>query len=50
MIRRLYARLPGPPWLRVAVLVVAGIALLVLLVLLYEWIGSTLLDSGGSIG
>jgi len=48
--RRLYSRLPGPPWARVAELVIAAAAVLVLLVLLYEWLGSVLVDTGGSIG
>ena len=30
--------------------VVAAAALIVLLVLLYEWVGSTLLDTGGTVG
>lgn len=50
MISRLYHRLPGPTVVRVLILTVIIVVSLVLLGLLYEWIGSTFLDSGGRIG
>ena len=50
MIRRIYDRLPGPPVVKVLLLVVAVVITLALLGLFYEWLGSTFLDTGGQIG
>jgi hypothetical protein len=50
MIRRLYHALPGARAVRVALLIVIAAATIVLLVVFYEWLGVTLLDSGGRIG
>ena len=50
MIRRIFDRLPGPYPLRVIQLTVLTVAALALLVLFYEWVGNTFLDSGGTIG
>lgn len=49
MIRRLYELLPGPPAVRVALLVLIGVAALIALGFVFEWAGD-LLDSGGVIG
>lgn len=49
MIKRIYSLLPGPPVVRVAVLVVMAAIALVALGFLFEWAGD-LLDSGGVIG
>lgn len=50
MIRRFYQALPGPAVLRIVeMLVVVALAVL-LLGALYEWVGSTFLDSGGAVG
>ncbi|MCB2223721.1 MAG: hypothetical protein KQH83_06050 [Actinobacteria bacterium] len=50
MIARLAARLPGPPAVGYALLALAVLVTLALLGLLYEWVGSTFLDTGGRIG
>ena len=42
--------LPGPMAVKVAVAVVVGFVALVVLFFVYDWIGTNLLDSGGSIG
>lgn len=50
MIRALYRRLPGPAaarWVLMSAIVVVTLALLVLF---YEWLGATFLDTGGRIG
>jgi len=46
---RLYDALPGPPVLRVLLIVIGVIIVLVLLGLLFEW-GGDFLDSGGTVG
>ena len=50
MIRRIYSSLPGPTWARLIQAVVLAIVSLALLVLFYEWVGDTFLDSGGTLG
>jgi hypothetical protein len=50
MISRIIGRIPGPPAVKAVVVVLAVAATLVLLGLLYEWVGSSLLDTGGRIG
>jgi hypothetical protein len=50
MIRSLYHRLPGPIAVRVITLIFLAAAALALLVVTYEWAGSTFLDSGGTMG
>lgn len=50
MIRRLYEMLPGPAVVRFLTVVVGGAVLVALLLLFYEWAGSTFFDSGGSLG
>lgn len=50
MIRRLALALPGGPVVRAGLLVVIAVAVLAGLVVFYEWLGATLLDSGGTIG
>ncbi len=48
--RRLLDGIPGPRPVKVAVVLVLAVVALVLLLLLYDWIGSTFLDTGGTIG
>lgn len=50
MIRRLYESLPGPATVRLAEMAIIGAVVVVLLVVFYEWVGSTFMDSGGTIG
>ncbi|MEA3510525.1 MAG: hypothetical protein U9R51_03725 [Actinomycetota bacterium] len=42
--------LPGPMALKIVIAVVLALVALVTLFLVYDWIGSSLLDSGGTIG
>ena len=42
--------LPGPMPLKVVIAVVVAIAAIVALFFVYDWIGTSLLDSGGTIG
>jgi hypothetical protein len=42
--------LPGPMPLKVVVALVVAIAAIVVLFLVYDWIGTNMLDSGGTIG
>ncbi|NOY55607.1 MAG: hypothetical protein GXP34_06430 [Actinobacteria bacterium] len=46
---RLYDVLPGPPVLRILLIVVGVLITLVLLGILFEW-GGSFLDSGGTMG
>ncbi len=48
--RQWFAELPGPTPIKVVVAVVVAIVALVVLFFVYDWIGTNLLDSGGSIG
>ena len=48
--RALYDRLPGPPAVRMLAMAVLGIVALVVLFLVYDWIGTNLLDTGGTMG
>lgn len=50
MIRRLYHALPGGPAVRVIVMAVIAAAAVAVLVVFYEWLGATVLDSGGTVG
>jgi hypothetical protein len=50
VIRRAFRTLPGPLALRVLVAVVIVAGLLVGLHFFYEWLGNTLLDTGGTVG
>ena len=50
MISRIYHLFPGPPAVRAVLFTLAVLASLALLVLFYEWLGSTFLDTGGTIG
>jgi len=50
MIPHFYRRLPGPAALRILIFTVIVVAVLVLLGLFYEWLGSAFLDTGGRIG
>lgn len=49
MIRRVYGVLPGPTPVRVVLAAVLLVAALVLLHFFYEWLGTVLLDTGGTI-
>lgn len=46
--RRLYGSLPGPPAVKVALMVLIVLVVLVLLGLLFEWAGQ-FLDTGGTV-
>lgn len=50
MIRRIFQTLPGPTWMRSIEMLVLAVIALALLVLFYEWVGNTFLDSGGTLG
>jgi len=50
VIRRFYELLPGPAAVRIAQIVLAAAVLIVLVALLYEWVGSTFFDSEGAVG
>lgn len=50
MIRRVFAALPGPAPLRIAIMVVAVVAALVALFFFYDWLGTRFLDTGGTLG
>ncbi|MCL1692101.1 MAG: hypothetical protein M3096_00300 [Actinomycetia bacterium] len=45
-----FVGLPGPMPLKVVVAAIVVFVALVLLFFVYDWIGTTLLDSGGTIG
>ena len=47
---RAYRRLPGPAWVRVALLAVAAVVVVALRVLAYGFLGRWVLDRGGVIG
>jgi hypothetical protein len=49
MIRRIYQSLPGPSPVRILAMTLIALVLLAILVVFYEWLGTTLLDSGGTI-
>ena len=48
--KRWFLRLPGPMPVKIVIAVVVVIAAVVALFFVYDWIGSNLLDSGGTIG
>jgi hypothetical protein len=48
--RRLFFALPGPLPIRIAISVVIVAVVLVALHFIYEWMGTTLLDTGGTLG
>jgi hypothetical protein len=48
--RQWFIDLPGPMVVKVIVAVVAALLALVALFFIYDWIGNTLLDTGGTIG
>ena len=50
MIRRFYHALPGVPAVRFGLMVVIAAAATALLIVFYDWLGTTLLDSGGGMG
>jgi hypothetical protein len=50
VIRRLFRALPGSPPLRVVQMVVVAALLVAALVFVYDWVGGTFLDSGGTMG
>lgn len=50
MFSRIHQSLPGGPVVRRLLMTLLLAVLAVLLVLLYEWLGATILDSGGTIG
>ncbi len=50
MMKRAYQALPGPTPVRVALAVLAILVLLLVLNFVYEWMGTSFLDSGGTLG
>ena len=48
--RRWFAALPGPTPMKVLVAIVVAVLALVALFFIYDWIGTNLLDSGGTLG
>ena len=50
MIRRMYRSLPGPTPLRVATSAVILVIFLIALHFFYEFLGSSFLDTGGTVG
>lgn len=46
----MYRALPGPTPLRIVISVVALVIFLVALHFFYEWVGTTFLDTGGTVG
>ena len=48
MILRLYARMPGPPVVRIIFLVLLATLALVLLLVVFEWAGR-FIDPGGTV-
>ena len=48
--RALFDRLPGPFPVRILIVIVLIAILLVVLNVLYTWMGDSFLDSGGGIG
>ncbi|MEZ5175114.1 MAG: hypothetical protein R2823_02770 [Acidimicrobiia bacterium] len=47
--KSLFLRLPGPMPVKVLLALVIVVVVLLLLLVIYDWMGTTLLDSGGSI-
>jgi len=47
-VSRWFAALPGPTPVKVLVAVVAAVVAVVVLFFVYDWIGTNLLDSGGT--
>jgi len=45
-----FISLPGPMAVKVAAAVIVALVALVALFFIYDWIGTSLLDSGGTIG
>jgi len=50
VIARLYRMLPGPTAVRILVSIVIVAGLLVGLHFFYDWLGNTILDTGGAVG
>ncbi|MDJ0924364.1 MAG: hypothetical protein QNJ77_07365 [Acidimicrobiia bacterium] len=50
MIRRIWRVLPGPLGIRITQAVVLTAVLLVVLHFFYDWLGTVLLDQGGTVG
>lgn len=50
MIRRLYRMLPGPTVVRILLSIVIVAAALVGLHYFYDWLGTIVLDPGGTVG
>ena len=49
MAKRMFNALPGPRLVQIALAVIIGIVAFVALMFIYDWMGNTLLDSGGTI-
>ena len=50
MIRRVWHVLPGPLAVRIAEAVVLTVVVLVALHFIYSWLGTVVLDQGGTVG
>lgn len=50
MMRRAFFALPGPMPVKVVLAIVILVVFLIVLFWVYDWMGATLLDSGGGIG
>ncbi len=48
--RALYDRLPGPPAAKALQMGLIVVVALIVLFFVYDWIGTNLLDTGGTIG
>jgi len=49
-VKRWFEALPGPTPVKVVLAVVAVVVGLVALFFVYDWIGTSLLDTGGTVG
>ena len=45
-----FLSLPGPMAVKIVIAVVLAIVALVVLFFIYDWVGTSLLDTGGTIG
>ena len=50
MIRRWYLALPGPTPVRIVLATAIVLVALIALFFIYDWIGNSLLDTGGTVG
>ena len=48
--KRLFLKLPGPMPVKIVIAVVLAVVALVALFFVYDWLGTSLLDTGGTLG